>query len=87
MFWLNMQQFKNDLEKYTSVKIKLRNINLTRKLPEDGIDLLCDHRNYSFCWQLPFITSERKDLYAHILIPSLSLHTIYMLPIGHVKTG
>lgn len=43
---------------------------LTRKFPEDGIDLLCDQ----FCshWQLSFITSARKDMYAHVLIPSLS---------------
>lgn len=66
MFCLNMQQLRNSLEKYTSVKIKLRNINLTRKLPEEGIDQFCS------CWQLPFITSERKDMYAQVLIPSLS---------------
>lgn len=71
MCLLNMQQLRNGLEKYTSVKMKLRNINLTRKLPEDGIDLQCDQ----FCshWQLPFVTSERKEyIYTHDLIPSLS---------------
>lgn len=80
-----MQQLKNGLEKYIPVKMKLRNTKLTRRLLEDGIDLLCD----PFCshWLLPFITSERKDMYNNVLILVFPPTHLSTLPTGHIKTG